>query len=144
MSIVLPQIDDDVTSTVLNLYVTRKCSFLTLICFIPRVEALLHWLEDCSKASVSKAYLQEQLQPGTSRGGSSRLMYDTLSSPSPEHVQCVAAILWYSMELSVTYQLHKLVSVNFIRYVMSSLHYFCVHHVCLEPSSYSVYFLSSL
>lgn len=80
-----------------------------------RVEALLHWLEDCSKAAVAQAHVQHQ-QPGTSSGSDSiRMALDTLSCPSPEHVQCVAAILWYSVELPVTYPLHRLVSVELIR-----------------------------
>ena len=31
-------------------------------------------------------------------------------SPAPAHVHCVAAILWYSHDMPVTYNLHGIVS----------------------------------
>ncbi|XP_059157271.1 baculoviral IAP repeat-containing protein 6-like isoform X2 [Physella acuta] len=87
-----------------------------------RVKALLQWLEDCSIAAIRQAEMKEQeamssttdLFNSTSQRDR-RLSYDTLSNPSPEHVQCVAAILWNSTEQQVNYPINRLVSIDFIR-----------------------------
>ncbi|CAL1542612.1 unnamed protein product [Lymnaea stagnalis] len=69
-----------------------------------RIEALLRWLEDCSNSSCN------QYQSGLNQH-----MHNTQNTPSPEHVQCVAAILWNSAQLPVMYPLSRLITVDFIR-----------------------------
>ncbi|KAH9496163.1 Baculoviral IAP repeat-containing protein 6, partial [Bulinus truncatus] len=80
-----------------------------------RVKALLTWLEDCARSSVTQAFNYHSSFPESSGSRSVNISRDTLTSPSPEHVQCVAAILWHSAELPVTYDLAQLITVNFIR-----------------------------
>lgn len=87
-----------------------------------RVKALLQWLEDCSIAAIRQAEMKEHEAMSSTRDlfnsasqRDRRLSYDTLSNPSPEHVQCVAAILWNSTEQQVNYPINRLVSVDFIR-----------------------------
>ncbi|GFO34551.1 baculoviral iap repeat-containing protein 6, partial [Plakobranchus ocellatus] len=82
-----------------------------------RVAALLHWLEDCARSSLTQAQDVHPARNGNRSFGSYSvgLGDNTLCNPSPEHVQCIAAVLWYSMELPVTYPLHRLVNVDSIR-----------------------------
>uniref|UniRef100_A0A2C9JJC5 Dual E2 ubiquitin-conjugating enzyme/E3 ubiquitin-protein ligase BIRC6 n=1 Tax=Biomphalaria glabrata TaxID=6526 RepID=A0A2C9JJC5_BIOGL len=82
-----------------------------------RVKALLKWLEDCSKASLTRVNIYSGPSgSGTSFGQRiSNMSYDMLTSPSPEHVQCVAAILWHSVECPVNYELTELITESFIR-----------------------------
>ncbi|GFS25394.1 baculoviral IAP repeat-containing protein 6, partial [Elysia marginata] len=82
-----------------------------------RVSALLRWLEDCARANLTH-YQDFESSESSSRSFSffnGSRGHNTLCNPSPEHVQCVAAVLWHSVELPVSYPLQRLVSVDFIR-----------------------------
>ncbi|XP_035825485.1 baculoviral IAP repeat-containing protein 6 [Aplysia californica] len=87
-----------------------------------RVEALLRWLEDCANACLtSRAHATPSTSAGRPFGGAATSMtsggmfQNALLCPSPEHVQCVAAVLWHSVELPVSYPLHTLLTTRLIR-----------------------------
>jgi len=74
-----------------------------------RLKALMDWLGDSARVALQKSH-----------GGYSRdsyngmphhsMMHVDLPSPAPAHVHCVAAILWHSHELPVTYNIRAVIS----------------------------------
>lgn len=77
-----------------------------------RVHAFLQWLADSSQA-----YIQRLSSVHETRLGSSipEPASPISVNPAPEHVHCVAAILWYSQELPVTYNLLELITPNLVQ-----------------------------
>ncbi len=99
----------------LNEFLTNGVLFISC-----RVKALTDWLQDCGRAAAQRA----RFTPGDAAavGGVSaftrRLAANTeLPSPAPAHVHCVAAILWYSHDLPVSYNLRGIVSKELLRSV---------------------------
>lgn len=76
-------------------------------CFLlcARVQALLQWLADSAQAFICRQMKDERMADSNS----------PIPSPAPEHVHCVAAVLWYSRDLPVEYNLQELVTENFVQ-----------------------------
>ncbi len=88
----------------------------------------MDWLRDCGSAAAQRARLNgsdvgvagggasaSAAVSGLRHGGPARSGAE-LPSPAPAHVHCVAAILWYSHDLPVTYNIHGIVSKQLLRY----------------------------
>lgn len=74
-----------------------------------RIQALLQWVHDSSQVASHK--LSSPLgYAGPGAYASASLREFGLLMPSPSHLHCVAAILWHSYELPVSYDLHSLLS----------------------------------
>ena len=77
-----------------------------------RVHALLRWLADSAQSHLHRTAMDRGHRMGVFAPDPS----STLStSPASEHVHCVAAILWYSHELPVDYDLLSLLTPDLIR-----------------------------
>ena len=79
-----------------------------------RVKALTDWLQDCGKLATQGSRIN-QSDVGGMRGYGRQLGSVELPSPAPAHIHCVAAILWYSHDMPVTYNLHGIVSKELLR-----------------------------
>ena len=86
---------------------------IKVILLFSSVKALTDWLQDCGKLATQRSRNQNDV--GGMRGYSRQLGSIELPSPAPAHVHCVAAILWYSHDLPVTYNIHGIVSKELLR-----------------------------
>ncbi|XP_019627384.1 PREDICTED: LOW QUALITY PROTEIN: baculoviral IAP repeat-containing protein 6-like [Branchiostoma belcheri] len=75
-----------------------------------RVQALLSWLGDTARVALRKHSCM------SFRGSMATLssVEQVLSTPSPAHIHCVAAIVWASYELPVQYNLLDILSQDFL------------------------------
>ena len=81
-----------------------------------RLHALLQWLADSARSHVHNVH-----PPGYNRPRMGLFSPDNppaIASPASEHVHCVAAILWFSHEANVQYDLLSLLSQDLIRYCL--------------------------
>uniref|UniRef100_A0A8C4Q1J4 Dual E2 ubiquitin-conjugating enzyme/E3 ubiquitin-protein ligase BIRC6 n=1 Tax=Eptatretus burgeri TaxID=7764 RepID=A0A8C4Q1J4_EPTBU len=76
-----------------------------------RVKALISWVKDCAQLAVrnSNSPTSPALAPHE-RG---------LLAPSPSHVHCIAAVLWYSLEQQVEYDLPGMMGPELFQVVLS-------------------------
>ncbi|KAL8592605.1 hypothetical protein ACOMHN_026535 [Nucella lapillus] len=77
-----------------------------------RVHALLSWLDDTAQAHIHRVAVSRDHRMGCPEP-SPKLT----NSPASEHVHCVAAILWYSHERSVDYNLPVLLTPDLIKHL---------------------------
>ncbi len=81
-----------------------------------RIKALLDWLGDSARVALQRNSMDSAPSHyPTSRLGSAA----DLPNPAAAHVHCVAAILWQSQDLPVTYDLPSLVTRDLLRYVVN-------------------------
>ncbi|XP_066281905.1 baculoviral IAP repeat-containing protein 6-like isoform X5 [Branchiostoma lanceolatum] len=75
-----------------------------------RVQALLSWLGDTARVALRRHSCM------SFRGSMATLssVEQVLSTPSPAHIHCVAAIVWASYELPVQYNLLDILSQDFL------------------------------
>lgn len=77
---------------------------------LPRIQALLQWVHDSSRVASEKAGGPSGYAGASAYASSASLREFGLLMPSPSHLHCVAAVLWHSYELPVSYDLHALLS----------------------------------
>lgn len=69
-----------------------------------RVHALLEWLKDSARETIQR---RTGSVPETSG--------QPLPTPAPAHIHCIAAILWHSRDLAITYNLQELITKDLLR-----------------------------
>nr|KAG5700866.1 hypothetical protein BaRGS_012273 [Batillaria attramentaria] len=79
-----------------------------------RVQALLQWLADSAQAYIRRLLLMRDDHMGMCTPDPASPLS---ASPAPEHVHCVAAVLWYSHELPVEYDLLQLLTPDLIQHL---------------------------
>ena len=87
---------------------------MKILVVIFRVKALTDWLQDCGKLVTQRSRIN-QSDVGGMRGYGRQLGGVELPSPASAHVHCVAAILWYSHDMPVMYNIHGIVSKELLR-----------------------------
>ena len=68
-----------------------------------RVRALADWLGDSARVALQVAH-------------SGTIVTVSMATPAPVHIHCIAAILWHSQEMPVSYNIRGLVSRELLRY----------------------------
>ncbi|XP_070181060.1 dual E2 ubiquitin-conjugating enzyme/E3 ubiquitin-protein ligase BIRC6-like isoform X3 [Littorina saxatilis] len=76
-----------------------------------RVQALLQWLADSAQSFLRRTSSARENRMGVFGADPASPLS---TSPASEHVHCVAAILWFSHELPVHYDLLSLITPDFI------------------------------
>ncbi|XP_064622207.1 baculoviral IAP repeat-containing protein 6-like isoform X2 [Lineus longissimus] len=74
-----------------------------------RVMCLAQWLGDNARVALQKngVYSDDHYRPSPRQ---TFAMDEGLPNPAPAHVHCIAAILWQSSELQITYSLHNIIT----------------------------------
>ena len=76
--------------------------------------ALAGWLGDNARVALQRTgvCVEGDYRPRRS----SHMRSTDLPSPAPIHIHCVAAILWHSQELPVTYDLKGIITRDLLRF----------------------------
>ena len=78
-----------------------------------RLKALLAWLSDSARVGLQKSSASSS-PSGESHSVHSGQQAD-LPTPAPRHIHCIAAILWHSHDLPVSYSLASLLTRDLLR-----------------------------
>ena len=79
---------------------------------VDRLQALCEWLKDCASAALHKSNSTASLS-------SSSVSHDvTVPRTDPDHVHCVAAILWHCNSNVLAFDLRALVAQDLLRCVV--------------------------
>uniref|UniRef100_UPI00358FA005 baculoviral IAP repeat-containing protein 6 n=1 Tax=Myxine glutinosa TaxID=7769 RepID=UPI00358FA005 len=76
-----------------------------------RVQALISWVKDCAQLAVRNSTSPTSPSLAPNEHG--------LLAPSPSHVHCIAAVLWYSLEQQVGYNLPGMMGPELFQVVLS-------------------------
>ena len=80
-----------------------------------RVRALLDWLGDSARVALQRSHAGDYMD-ATHYVSSTRVQSTTdLPNPAPAHIHCMAAILWQSHELPVSYDLAGITTRDLLR-----------------------------